>query len=215
MTRILMFLKFGSEQNMLDLQRNGTIYMNSIQYFRKIEDGELRGDAYEGVSTIRNYLPGEFEIPEIGFKGHHLGMHLKESYQEVLGNIYSLYCISSRGWTSPSEFYIDKRVGEFGSHCLMIKDNVKFLKLIEDSLAQLNMTFKHGFIDYYDKKKENRQITLFEKPLEFEYQKEFRFYVERKSMEPFVFSIGNLENISELHLSDLVVDTMELKPKIK
>ena len=44
------FIKFGSEKNILDLYTNGTVFLNTIQYFRNIEDGELRGDKYEGVS---------------------------------------------------------------------------------------------------------------------------------------------------------------------
>ena len=41
---IKLFLKLGSEENILDLFENGTIYMNTIEYFRKVEDEELRGD---------------------------------------------------------------------------------------------------------------------------------------------------------------------------
>jgi hypothetical protein len=44
---IKLFLKLGSEKNILDLFENGTIYMNTIEYFRKVEDEELRGDKYE------------------------------------------------------------------------------------------------------------------------------------------------------------------------
>ena len=43
---IKLFLKLGSEKNILDLFENGTIYMNTIEYFRKVEDEELRGDKY-------------------------------------------------------------------------------------------------------------------------------------------------------------------------
>jgi hypothetical protein len=211
MHTIKMFLKFGEEKDILDLYHNGTIYMSPIQRFREIEDGELRGDLYEGVSSIKNYLPGQFEIPSIGFKGNHLGIHLRESYKNVLGNIYSLYCISSHGWENPNDFKIDDRIKKFGSHCLMIKDNKKFLTLLEKTLKQLKVKFRHNFVEYYDKKAINRQISLFEKPLEFEYQKEFRFYVERESTEPFVFSIGSLVEISELYSSHLIVDELKLQ----
>jgi hypothetical protein len=206
-----MFLKFGKEQDITDLYRNGTIYMSPIQRFRKIEYGELRGDLYEGASSIKNYLPGQFEIPSIGFKGKHIGIHLRESYENVLGNIYSLYCISSHGWENPNDFKIDDRIKKFGSHCLMIKDNQKFLSLIEEKLNQLKIKFNHYLVEYYDKKAINRPISLFEKPLEYEYQKEFRFYAERDSTEPFVFKIGSLVDISELYSSNLIVDELKLQ----
>lgn len=215
MTTIKMFLKFGNEQNINDLFFNGTIYMNSIQKFRELEDNKLRGDKYEGVSSIKNYPSGQFEIPSIGYKGNYISLHLREAYPEVLGNIYSLYCISSHGWTNPLDFKIDQKVKEFGSHCLMVKDNKKFLQLIENGLRKLKVKYRHGFVDYYDKNAVNRKINLFEKPTNFDYQKEFRFYVERESTEPFIFKIGSLENIAEIQPTNLIVDELKLMPTTK
>lgn len=208
---IKMFLKFGQREHLEDLYHNGTIYMNPIQYFRNLEDGELRGDSYEGVSRIKNYPKGHIEIPSIGYKGQYLALQVRHSYETVLGNIYSLYCISSHGWEDPRDFKIDAKNKRFGSHCLLVKDNVRFLKLIEDKLTELNVKFNHNLVDYYDKDKVDRAITLFEKPLEFGYQKEFRFYVERPSDQPFVFNIGCLKEISEIHDANYVIDTLELK----
>lgn len=53
---ITMFLKFGAENHIKDLYYNGTIYMNSIQRFRKFEDGELiltnRNDTLSPILTL-------------------------------------------------------------------------------------------------------------------------------------------------------------------
>lgn len=211
MTFISMFLKFGKEEDIIDLCDNGTIYMNPIQRFREIEDGELRGDLYEGINSVRNYEPGQFEIPQIKFKGNHLGIHLRESYERVFGNIYSLYCISSRIKGSPENFSVDQKIKRFGSHCLMIKNNEKFLELIIEKLKGFGFRFDHGFVDYYDKNKINRRVSLFEKPIEFEYQKEFRFYIERFSIEPFYFRIGSLASISQIYQTSSIVDGLKLQ----
>ena len=208
---IKMFIKFGQEEHIKELYYNGTIFMNSIQSFRTIEDGELRGDKYEGVSRIKNYPPGQFEIPKLGYKGNYLALQIRESYETILGNIFSLYCVSSHGWENPNDFRIDERIKQFGTHCLMIKDCPKFLSLIENKLKKLKVVYKHGFVEYYNKEKVDREITLFEKPLEFEYQKEFRFYVKRRSDQPFIFSIGSLTNIAEMYKANDLIDT--LKPK--
>ena len=199
-----MFLKFGSEADINDLYENGTIYMNPIDRFRKIEDEELRGDKYEGVNRIWNLPSGEFEIPSIKRKVKYISMHLKENYKNVLGNIYSIYCISSYGFPSPNDFLIDKKVERFGSHFLMVKDNQRFLQLIEDKLNLLGLKFDHDFVRYYDKKSINGQITLFQKPNEFEYQKEFRIYVDSALLTPLVFKIGSLKNIAEVHKTELI-----------
>jgi hypothetical protein len=208
-------LKFGRETDINDLFYNGTIYMNSIQHFRQIEDGELRGDNYEGVVSIKNYPPGKIETPSIGYKGNYISLHLKQTHGQVFGNIYSLYCVSSYGWQSPLDFKIDEKIKRFGTHCLLVKDARKFISLIENKINQSNLKLVHGFVDYYDSKKVNRRIHLFEKPFQFEYQKEFRFYVERESIDPFVFSIGNLTDICEIHTTETVIEGLKLKPKEK
>ncbi|HTD39505.1 MAG TPA: hypothetical protein VK671_02710 [Mucilaginibacter sp.] len=195
---IAMFLKFGSRENITDLFDNGTIYLNPLQYFRGVEDTELRGDRYEGVSQIKNYPPGSFEIPAINFKGKYINIHLKNAVAQVLGNIYSLYCISSFAIPNPIEFSIDQRVNGFGSHCLMVNDNVEFLNRIEKALQKMNLKFCHGFVTYYDRYAINGEVTFFQKPQEFAYQNEFRIYVKSNTTRPLVLKIGNLKNIAQI-----------------
>jgi len=192
------FLKFGSEKNIQDLHENGTIFMNPIQYFRSFEDAELRGDLYEGISKIKNYPPGTFEIPALNFKGNYINIHLKTAYEEVLGNIYSLYCISSFAIPKPFEFSIDERVAGFGTHCLMVKDNRAFLNRMEKALQKQNLKYRHGFVTYYDRYKINGDVTLFQKPKEFEYQNEFRFYAATNNTTPLILNVGSLKNISQI-----------------
>jgi hypothetical protein len=205
---IILFLKLGSEENILNLFDNGTIYMNTIEYFRKVEDEELRGDKYEGVSRVINSLPGTFKIQGIDREFNYIKVHLKESYKEVLGNIYSLYAISSKGFPNPLDFKFDERNLHFGTHGVMIKDLPLFFNKIENELKKNNLKFSHGFVDYYDKDEVSREITLFEKPLEFEHQKEFRFYVENDKIEPIKIQIGSMKDYAEMFK---IEDLLELK----
>lgn len=196
--QIKTFLKFGSLENMTNLLENGTIYMNPIQYFRKVEDEELRGDKYEGASKIINSLPGKFKIPNIEREFNYQKLHIVESFEEVLGNIYSLYCISSHGFPNPLDFELDPRNHRFGTHCVMMKDNQYFLDALESELVKQGLKFRHGFVNYYDKEVKNGRVSLFEKPIEFEYQKEFRLYVENENIEPLKLNLGSLKNKAEL-----------------
>ena len=205
---IKVLLKFGSEKNILDLFENGTIYMNTIEYFRKVEDGELRGDKYEGVSRIINSLPGTLKIQGIDREFKYEKAHVREAHKEVIGNIYSLYAISSKGFPNPLDFKLDERNLRFGTHCVLIKDLPYFFDKIEAELKKSNYKFDHGLVDYYDKDEVNREITLFEKPLEFEYQKEFRFYVEDYGMKPLKIQIGSLKEYAEILKLE---DALELK----
>ena len=90
----------------------------------------------------------------------------------------------------------------------MIKDLPLFFNKIENELKKNNLKFSHGFVDYYDKEEVCREITLFEKPLEFEYQKEFRFYVENDKIEPIKIQIGSMKDYAEMFK---IEDILELK----
>lgn len=204
---IISFLKFGSEKFMTDLIDNGTIYMNSIETFRKTEDDLLRGDSYEGIKQIWNLPGGQFEIPALQHKGNYINMHIKDSYEYVYGNIYSLYAISSYGFRKPEDFFIDKRMKAFGSHFVMIKDLPEFFNRIKTRLSLFGYPYHDGFVEYYDKNIINGRITVFQKPNEFEYQKEFRFYIDKPAVTAVSFNIGNLRDIAEIfpieHASEL------------
>ncbi|MDP1762853.1 MAG: hypothetical protein Q8L07_03130 [Sediminibacterium sp.] len=183
--------------------------MKPVDSFRKIEDEELRGDKYEGISKIWNYPAGEFEIPAINFKGQYISLHLCERFEIVLGNIYSLYCISSHGFADPSLFKIDERMKRFGSHILMIKDNPAFLNLIRKNLKSRKIPYREGFVEYYHKNKINGEIDILQKSMEFEYQKEFRIFAYQKECTPLILKLGSLEAISEI-LPIHAVDSFEL-----
>ena len=90
----------------------------------------------------------------------------------------------------------------------MIKDLPLFFNKIENELKKNNLKFNHGFVDYYNKEEVCREITLFEKPLEFEYQNEFRFYVENDKIEPIKIQIGSLKGYAEMFK---IEDFLELK----
>jgi hypothetical protein len=206
-----MFLKLGSLENITDLYENGTIYINTIEFFKKIEDNDLRGDNYEGTSEIINSLPGTFRIPEIDRDIKYEKIHLKKSFDQILGNIYSLYCISSKGFPNPLDFKIDEKNLRFGTHCLMIKNSQYFFDKIKSELKNNGFDFRHGFVNYYDRDKiTNKELTLFDKPEEFEYQKEFRFYVHNNNLEPIKIQIGSLKDYAEIietkHLTELKIE---------
>lgn len=220
---IFALLKFGKENNIYDMYNNGTIFMNTIEYFRKTEDNNLRGDKYEGVSKIKN--TGKSKVIMIGAddvnKGKKieldvLNIHIKEGYSQIAGNIYSLYSISlSKIKDNPSIWTIDNKINDFGTHCLLIKgkeDIEIFLSKIGEELSKQNVSYETDIVSYYDTKLVNKDITLFEKPMEFEWQKEFRIYAKRNSIEPLKLNIGNMEKYSQILLTkDMLNEKIEFK----
>ncbi len=208
------FLRFSQKKFLVDLQKYGTVYMNPLDSFRKIEDEELRGDSYEGVTRISNHSHGTFEIPSIGYTGVYEHIHYCEKSEFVLGNILSLFCVSSNECPDPMKFTIDQRMKRFGSHILMIKDNPEFLNRIRQSLVENKTPFREGFVEYYDRNTINGKIDVFQKPNEFAYQREFRIFAYQKKIAPMVLQLGNLEKISEL-LPIHAIDSFKLEPATK
>lgn len=216
MTTIHLFLKFGKEEHIRDLYENGTVYCNSVEYFNKVEDEELRGDNYEGARFIKNYPPGKFRISikgnEIEQDFNYINLHIKEAYEKTLGNIFSLYSITSRDTDTTELFKVDIKNKRFGDKFLFLRDNPKFLKLIENELRKKKLPFRHGFIKYYDSRKYTGRLDVFCKPNDYSYQNEFRIYVRRKSDEPLVLKIGSLKHIAVMHDID-ALDTFEVRRK--
>jgi hypothetical protein len=213
---IYCFIKFGSKATVTDLFENGTIYCNPVRYFKTLED-KFRGDNYEGASYIHNLPPGQFNIViggkpiDSGF--NYFSLHIKETYENTLGNIFSLYCLSSKTLCGDTPVTIDKRIKDFGDTALLIKDNQKFLTLIEKALNKKRVKYFHGLVEYYDRHMYTGKVDIFNKPLEYAYQNEFRIYIRRRSKEPFKLQIGSLKGIAEIYPSNEFIDTFEAKEK--
>jgi hypothetical protein len=48
---LLGLVKFGSKEHMEDFRRNGTMYMNTVEYFRMLEGRGHVGDEDEGLQS--------------------------------------------------------------------------------------------------------------------------------------------------------------------
>ena len=210
---IVMFLKIGSLENITDLYENGTVYMNTLDYFKKIKDASLRGDENEGAISIMN--PKNATV-RLSFMDRDI-KPINIKYGEYLktGNLYSMYCISSRGFPKPVDFKFDKRNVKFGSHCLLIKQPGVFLEKIKSELDRKRFNYEDGFVEYYEEKEQLKDLTPFDKPKAFDYQKEFRFFVQNELNEPIKINIGSMKNYAEigetkdLHTLRLTVNNKE------
>ena len=213
----LFLFKFGSEKNMTDLLENGTIYFNTIDYFQRLEEQGLRGDNYEGTTKITNYheydnLKVTFTIPETGKKIplNPTKFHLREFLSDIKGNLYSMYCLRPKDIIDVEDFKIDKRVKEFGTHFVLIKDIGKFINQVCDELEKLKMDYRTKQVEYYEKDKINGEISLFNKMKNFEYQNEFRIVLYNDEMEPKILQIGSIKDFAEIFPTS-ALDTLEVK----
>lgn len=206
---IHLLIKLGGEKHMRDLYENGTIYINTVDFFRKEKD-RYRGDSYEGASEIINSNNVDLKFPGIEEKIKAQSFHLKSSPKTVYGNIYSLYCISSKEFPNLSDFFFDDRMLEFGTHCVIFTDITYLLRAVEEELKKRGLEPIWGLVDYYDSKADSKKPNVFEKRIEFEYQKEFRLYVHNPNPEPIKIELGSLKGKAEL-LKSCMLRHLELK----
>jgi hypothetical protein len=88
----------------------------------------------------------------------------------------------------------------------MIKNLPIFFERVEKTLDKLSLPYRHGFIDYYDRYKINGKINLFQKPNEFSYQNEFRFYVNSGDIKPLIVKVGSLQDIAQKFLTNSILN---------
>ncbi|MEH1009473.1 hypothetical protein VDP25_17170 [Winogradskyella sp. ECml5-4] len=210
--KIVLFIKFGSEENIKSLYEKGLVYLNTIEYFQNLEDKGVRGDKYEATTNIKNYdKPENYKLiitdtktgEDINIKPSKLQMrHFEVSPK---GNLYSLYCLKQSDFSNTNEIVIDSRVKSFGTHAVFIRGTKKFLNKLCKEVEKLKMGYKSKPVEYYDKDKINGPINLFQKIKEYEYQSEYRFVVQNSGKKPLKINIGSLEEYSEM----LNIDTMD------
>lgn len=184
-------IKIGKEKYMNELYDHGVIFMNNIDYFRRYEDNELRGDKEEGIKGIEQ--AADIKLIHNGKLIAHGGSgQLKFHYYDNNGNIYSLMAITSL--EDPDSFQIDGKNKRFGDYFVVITEVKDFIDRIEDKLKGLK--YEYGLVKYYDSKKYSGPLDVFCKPDNFEYQREFRFFVKRNKTGPLKLKIGSIKDIS-------------------
>lgn len=198
-TQLFALLKFGKKEHIEALRENGTLYLKTIEELR--QDDNHRNDSYEGAHFVRGFFGGgtlEGKIPGgESFKVNFLGGSYKESYEVILGNICCFYAVSSNCFVDKTYIPVDEKMKEFGDYCILITDVNKFFNLIHDKIKELKKNCYHGFVEYYDEQKYEGKITLFQKRIQYKYQREYRIYIpSNRSNEAMKIDLGSLKDIS-------------------
>lgn len=219
---IVLFIKFGSEENIKSLYEKGLIYLNTIDYFQNLEDNGVRGDKFEGTVNIKNFKhTDEFKLEitdtitgeKMNFKPGKLQLRHYDSNPK--GNLYSLYCIKQSDFLNTDEFIIDSKVKEFGTHALFIRNTKIFIDKLTAEITKLNMPYKAKPIEYYDPENINGEINLFQKIQQYKYQSEYRVVVQNNKQEPLKILIGSLKEHSEMFAMNSLNDLKIIANRIK
>lgn len=210
------FIKFGQEDHLLRLQKDGLIYCNPLQFFLNIDDNNLRGDNSETViETVYNkdYVLQikPLDDPKAEYQTVSTSRAQLITYRnDPFGNLFCLHAINILGKRAGEIFSLDARNKPFGTHFLLIKDAVEFLSRLHKGLEKNNLKYDHGLVEYLDLSRYNGKKTVYQKDKIYEYQNEFRVFIHRDTNEVIQFEIGDISDISILYPCS-VVDTLKMK----
>lgn len=217
------FLKFADELWKLESLQNGTLYMNTLGYFRKKEEEEKNkgmGDKNEGSLPITNINIKFYnrETNKLVYEGPALrcALTLAEDLQKHVFCLFYLDFSSLKIIEEGTNYiktlltFTDEQIKDieksFGKYVLIISW-ADFLNKVKEAFNKENIEWcadKVKYCDFTINNQEriddflnNRTSKYFWKDKYFENQKEYRIVVLNKdSDEPIQLNIGDLSNCS-------------------
>lgn len=201
-----LFIKFGKEEHLKQLQKDGRLYCKSVLEFAKLENDEARGDQFENVIRLellndkiiwlkeKDNESADWKKLNVNFA------QFKLSDEEYKGNLFCMSSFSLDLKTDEVEIILDKRFLEkFGTHYLLVLNQPEFFKRIDKALSDKNIDYRKGNVEYKDLKNHSGAKTIFDKDILFSWQNEYRIFIETDSTEFQIFNIGNIEDITEVN----------------
>ncbi|WP_137936106.1 hypothetical protein [Chitinivorax sp. B] len=214
---IHMLIKTFDNEVHLEHFLNGSMYMNPLSYFVKLEDDNTgRLDRHEGLSHWLQ--PSDIKIT-LNFNGvaHRIeSMDLASpvSIQSPIHLAKNIFCMHAvyTGKDKPSEFSsveglqdcfkLPEENGSLGKKSVIIYNAKKFKERIMSAAKDNGFECKGNLVEYYDSGKlshifKNEEI-LFRKHLKFSHQQEYRVVLDRgdSNDSPYTLEIGSLHDIA-------------------
>lgn len=200
-----LLIKVGALKHITSFYEKGEIYFNTISTFQLSKEAE-RGDQDEGLISLENtkgIKSISFEHPSIGVGKLSIppnsSFKIKHYSDESLLS-YSQYAITELTFSNSNTHSIDKRIAEFGSHCVIISNVSEFMKRVKLKLDKLGLRYSYGLIDYKDyNKMGEHELNIFNKNITYSHQNEYRIILESNNNSPLSIDIGPLEGIAKMH----------------
>ena len=199
---ICYLIKFGSEKHMLELFEKGNLYFNTIEYFKNLEEKGNRADKLESSISNKVFKKEDNSTLTLRFKNekefkHKIINARITQYKEFLGNIFCLYSIKFNDILN-NDYKIDSKIidDKEYNYCVLITNVSEFLSRIINELNKKDIKFSWKLIEYYNGNENKENLTIFHKPKEYNFQKEFRIALYRSEKKEFILNIGSLKDIA-------------------
>lgn len=197
-------MKFGEERYLKNLINFGEIYLNTIEYFKKSDDITIN-DNNEGAAFIHQGDLKIFNPDNNELIGYAPTAQLRFFNKTFNGNLYCMFGLTSEienkmKINNLKVISIDERMYKQkdteNKKCVIITNPKEFLNRIESKLNAEKLEYEFHMVEYYNEKEHSGKLDIFNKSNKFEYQSEFRLFVNSNKNKPMCINIGAIKDIA-------------------
>ena len=231
---IFFFAKIYEKEEHADAFIRGSLFANSLRYFKRIENRDGRGDKYEGAiiprldglsitltcTDIETGEVSEITIPEEDFAAPPIIQPTRLDHF----NVFCMYAGYSGAFKEIStdnlqcfqkQLEIPEECTKLGRYAVLIKNVTEFIKRVRVAAERENYEIWWRLLRYYDPevgtpRLESSLDSIFSKSKEYEYQREFRFAIDNGSVgrNHIILDIGEIDDIT------MCMDSREINRQI-
>jgi len=222
-SKIVYLLKIFEKESYLKDFISGKLFMNTISYFRSLEEaGSLqRAVEHEGINEWLQ--PEDVELVLNGYKFTNLVAPV--TMRNIKNDNLNLFCMFA-GTTKVKninslkdkikvmeELRIPSKLKKLGSFCVLVNNPIVFIEKVRTVVILKNFKGKLGLVNYYDSL--NSSVVskgleaAFHKHDTFSYQNEYRVLIDSESNvnSPIALEIGDISDICQvINLEDFKVE---------
>lgn len=194
----------NEEQYLQNFLSKGQMLFRHVEEFRKIEDGNIRGDKKEGTQHEKINIrvapnTSKISLGGIGGKKFYIDWDaLKKAHPQLaitttqltsftldyVADIH-LYCITYINSNTPNIDKVLNAICKLGKYSAVITNCAEFIEKVNKSIPNAKM----GFVRYVE---EEEIRSVFDKKTEYDYQNEFRIVKNANGRMNSMMEIGKL-----------------------
>lgn len=212
MRTIFFFVKVFENTKYMEDFLDGKLFMNTLAYFRTVEDNEdaNRGDKYEAVIGWHQPSQISIKINDYEIKDLASPVCIQMSHHEKI-NLFCLYAAHSGDFDSVTketlhlleeQMRIHEDCEKLGSHAVIVTNASLFIERVRDAVQEKGFQGSAGLVEYYDPDIFSGQFSdrdsIFRKRREYSHQSEYRFALkaENEDVGPIILDVGTLRDIA-------------------
>lgn len=201
-------IKFGKQENLLRLQSEGALYLNTPEYFWQIEDEELRGDPFDCIAKVARGPKIMISLPD-GKQESMEGEWIYRMYPPEPDKM-NIFCMFALRPHIEGNFPIDKINYRFGDYALFLINPNEFMQRVQSTLKNEKINYKADLVEYVDDKYIG-ELGPFKKLKRFAYQSEWRLVCYEGPSGPREILIGDISDISVILRSDEINELIKVE----